>query len=86
MKQHIVRHSKILAISDIEILEFECAEDAAVAYDIGVAKLYSLIQTGQLHRDGRTTFDYLEENQIKKPEERYGNGKNVQALDTRRER
>ncbi len=73
MKQHIVRHSKILAISEAEILEFECAEDCAVSYDIGVAKLYALIQTGQLHRDGRTTFDYLDEGPV--PEESNGKQK-----------
>ncbi len=61
MKDRIVKHSQILAITEYECLEFECAEDCAVAYDIGVAKLYQLIQTGQLHRDGRTTFDYLDE-------------------------
>lgn len=48
----------VIAITETEIKEFDSVKEAADFYGLHPANLITLIKTGQVHRDGRTCFDY----------------------------
>jgi hypothetical protein len=49
----------VIAITETAVREFESVIEAAKIYGISSPSLLVLINTGQLHRDKRTCFDYL---------------------------
>ena len=57
------RKVPVIAITETQIREFESIREAAEFYGLHSANLIALIKTGQVHRDGRTCFDYFQEDE-----------------------
>lgn len=52
------RKTPIIAVTGNGCNIFESLADAAEEYDVRSSYIVKLINTGQVHRDERTTFDY----------------------------
>jgi len=49
----------VLAITETRVTRYDSVNAAAKAYGLKPPQLGKLIESGQLHTDGRTYFDYV---------------------------